>query len=482
MAPLSTGLQTGTSHWLAAAGLAPSWNLSATGDTVEPATLTTSVGNVTTLWAWDSASMVWYFYAPQMAANDALAGYIAGKNYKDFGPLTLNNGLGFWVNYGGAPTGAPPAFTSFSPASGLPGSEPTIAGTNPGGFSPAPLVKIGATTATSALLNNQSLSATVPTGLATGNYTTTISNADGSGAVMPTGSFFVEPMGYWASLLTFSPGSVDFGSVPSLYTTLEEIAASARAITITNHATVATPPLWVGGLTFARYPTDKAHLYYTQPDGPGTAKLFYNARGSINSAAALGDADGTCYAGGFGNGAITLAAGASCTIHPIWSPENQVSGHYRGQLTLRTTAVDLGISTVASMPASGVGYSRPWFSGTPAGISGSLTAGNWYSTTITVTNGGNAANLGQMRAILASTRGMPADAGFSINHGLSTCDGANLVPNQTCQLVIDFCKNHAGTFRHSWTMYRESPTAFEAISPAHELVRTVTGSDPCPAR
>ena len=101
-APVSLGTQSGVGYALTAANLVPSWNLVATGDELSPGAFSTSIGNVTTLWAWDGASGSWYFHAPALAADNTLGTYIQGKGYKDFGALSLGKGLGFWVNYAGA--------------------------------------------------------------------------------------------------------------------------------------------------------------------------------------------------------------------------------------------------------------------------------------------------------------------------------------------------------------------------------------------
>ena len=98
-AALALGSQTGTGYSLTASGLTAGWSLVATGDSITPAAFSSSVGNVTTLWAWDSSAVSWYFYAPSLAANSTMASYIASKGYKDFAALSLGNGLGFWVNY-----------------------------------------------------------------------------------------------------------------------------------------------------------------------------------------------------------------------------------------------------------------------------------------------------------------------------------------------------------------------------------------------
>lgn len=104
--PVALGTLSGTGFSLAAVNLAANWNLSATGDDIAPATFTTNVGNVTTLWSWDNLGSVWYFYAPALAVNNTLASYLVTKGYRDFGVLTLGKGLGFWVNYAGVAGGA----------------------------------------------------------------------------------------------------------------------------------------------------------------------------------------------------------------------------------------------------------------------------------------------------------------------------------------------------------------------------------------
>lgn len=105
-AAVSLGVQSGTGLSLATANLVTGWNLAATADYVTAGGLKASVGNITTLWAWDNADSAWYFYAPTLEANGTLASYIQSKGYKDFGTLTLGQGRGFWVNYPGASTQA----------------------------------------------------------------------------------------------------------------------------------------------------------------------------------------------------------------------------------------------------------------------------------------------------------------------------------------------------------------------------------------
>ncbi len=98
------GSQSGTGFSLTASQLHAGWNLVATSDLIAPAAFTTTIGNVTTLWAWDTSVGGWYFYAPTMAANNTLTSYLQSRGYKDFGGLKLGNGMGFWVNYAGAPS------------------------------------------------------------------------------------------------------------------------------------------------------------------------------------------------------------------------------------------------------------------------------------------------------------------------------------------------------------------------------------------
>ena len=101
-APVTLATQSGTALSVAATNLVTGWNLAATGDEVTASTLAGSLGNVTTLWAWDNATDAWYFHAPVLAADNSQAGYIQSKGYKDFGSLSLGKGRGFWINYAGA--------------------------------------------------------------------------------------------------------------------------------------------------------------------------------------------------------------------------------------------------------------------------------------------------------------------------------------------------------------------------------------------
>ena len=100
------GTQSGASFITTSTNLAKGWNLVATGNDIAPSVFESNLKSslpgtgVTSLWAWDNPAAKWYFFAPSLAAQggSALASYIAGKGYLDFGGKTLGNGTGFWVN------------------------------------------------------------------------------------------------------------------------------------------------------------------------------------------------------------------------------------------------------------------------------------------------------------------------------------------------------------------------------------------------
>jgi hypothetical protein len=100
--------QSGASFILTSSNLAKGWNLAATGIDLTPSAFDANLKaslpgtGVTTLWAWDSSTSKWYFFAPSLEAQGgtALSDYIASKNYLDFAQRnkTLGSGTGFWVN------------------------------------------------------------------------------------------------------------------------------------------------------------------------------------------------------------------------------------------------------------------------------------------------------------------------------------------------------------------------------------------------
>ena len=97
---------------LSTSGVVKGWNLVATGDALSPPQIDSKLGGVagtpsfSTMWAWSSAAKNWHFYAPALAASGGLAAYIQTKGYVDFGSLTTDNGLGFWLNSNVAGTSA----------------------------------------------------------------------------------------------------------------------------------------------------------------------------------------------------------------------------------------------------------------------------------------------------------------------------------------------------------------------------------------
>jgi hypothetical protein len=62
--------------------------------------------NLTSLWAWDTDQLNWYFYAPSLDAQggSVLSDYISAKKYRDFNTSNMTLGgavsgaTGFWVN------------------------------------------------------------------------------------------------------------------------------------------------------------------------------------------------------------------------------------------------------------------------------------------------------------------------------------------------------------------------------------------------
>jgi hypothetical protein len=99
-APASVMLPSGTSFNLSNANLVPGWNQVTTATSQSPAALSASLGSFNSLWAWDSASQAWYFYAPSLDTGTALADYARANGYLDFAATgkTLGSGVGFWLS------------------------------------------------------------------------------------------------------------------------------------------------------------------------------------------------------------------------------------------------------------------------------------------------------------------------------------------------------------------------------------------------
>jgi len=67
----------------------------------QPLSPSVAATSLTSLWAWDSGSSSWYFYAPSLDNSGELSNYIASKGYLDFVVTgkTLGPTTGFWVNH-----------------------------------------------------------------------------------------------------------------------------------------------------------------------------------------------------------------------------------------------------------------------------------------------------------------------------------------------------------------------------------------------
>lgn len=100
--------QTGPGFYVGGTSLISGWNLTATADNVYPDAFNTSLStpaanyppNFVTLWAWDSATTKWLFYAPSKDADGSLSSYISSMGYEDFkaAKATVGPGRGIWVN------------------------------------------------------------------------------------------------------------------------------------------------------------------------------------------------------------------------------------------------------------------------------------------------------------------------------------------------------------------------------------------------
>lgn len=102
--PLTTPPAVG-SVTLTATDLSLNWNLLASGDNKTPSQLNAGLASsmnaanksISTVWAWDSASSRWRFYAPSLESLGQLATYTATKGYLPF-TAALAASDGFWVN------------------------------------------------------------------------------------------------------------------------------------------------------------------------------------------------------------------------------------------------------------------------------------------------------------------------------------------------------------------------------------------------
>jgi hypothetical protein len=146
------------------------------------------------------------------------------------GTLNVSTGVFSGTWNGGAFTGKPttastssggtttPTITSFAPTSGAVGTTVSITGANLGRFTPAPLVKFGTTNAGGPYtsVTDSNVTFTVPTGLAAGAHTITISNFDGSNSVT-VGTFTVTAASVAspATGMTVAPAANGLTSFPN---------------------------------------------------------------------------------------------------------------------------------------------------------------------------------------------------------------------------------------------------------------------------
>jgi hypothetical protein len=137
----------------------------------------------------------------------------------------ISNGASFDVVRGGSCTTTcgsggttTPTITNFTPTTGAIGTTVSITGTNLGRFTPAPLVKFGTTNAGGPYTNvtDSNVTFTVPTGLAAGAHTITISNFDGSNSVT-VGTFTVTAASVAspATGMTVAPAANGLTSFPN---------------------------------------------------------------------------------------------------------------------------------------------------------------------------------------------------------------------------------------------------------------------------
>jgi hypothetical protein len=93
------------------AGKLPSgWNLISVSDNLTPRSFNNALSGsppplgsvasltLTSLWGWNPAMSMWYFYEPQLDNSGGLANYAISHGYGDFGTRTLSPTAGFWVN------------------------------------------------------------------------------------------------------------------------------------------------------------------------------------------------------------------------------------------------------------------------------------------------------------------------------------------------------------------------------------------------
>lgn len=178
------------------------------------------------------------------------------------GPLTVLSSLGPAHNYTSTNFFVPPIVTGFNPASGRPGTNIIIAGTN---FSGTTAVRFGTTFASFSVLSNGAIQATCPTNAQTG-----VIRVDAPAGSWPTTSnFVVRP-----TVFGFSPAFGPIGSAVTITGANFNIGTpvvrfnGVQATTISN--------LSFGQLTAVVPSTTTGPVTLSTADGTNTsAQLFY---------------------------------------------------------------------------------------------------------------------------------------------------------------------------------------------------------------
>ena len=83
-APASVTIAQGTAFDLTSASLVAGWNLVTSGSSQTPSVMTSKLGGIQSLWAWDGSSSKWYFYTPRLDTGTALIDYIKDQSYLDW--------------------------------------------------------------------------------------------------------------------------------------------------------------------------------------------------------------------------------------------------------------------------------------------------------------------------------------------------------------------------------------------------------------
>ena len=419
------------------------WNLIGTGDSLSPSAFNQALSvtppalgtiptNVTSLWAWDSTLMNWYFYAPSLEASGGLTSYITSKNYLNFGTKVLDPAMGFWVNYPAAVTAAGgPGITMVLPASALTGASITIIGTN---FTQVPgnvlsganyLVSFNGTAATPYLRTLSQLAVMVPVGATTGPITVTD---------LTTNQVYTVP-GIFT--VTGATGGTTGGTATTITPVGMQMGGARQGTSLALSNSVS---LFAGSL-----------LNYNG-DGTGSAAGFYSPIGITTDGVNLFIADAAnnqIRQAVIATGAVTTIAGGGSGYNATWSPNYAKPGALDGiglatsfstPKWITTDGTNLYVTDQANFKirkiviATGV-VSTLAGSGTPGSVDGAGTAASFSALEGITTDGLNlyVVDGGKIRQIVITTGAVSTLAlvdtnGVAVNPpslGITT-DGTNL--------------------------------------------------------